>query len=42
MLISIIYIYFDAGTLDVEKLLKIQINKDYQKYLWLGFLHLSQ
>ena len=37
MLISIIYIYFDAGTLDVEKLLKIQINKDYQKYLWLGF-----
>ena len=37
MLISIIYIYFDAGTLDVEKLLNIQINKDYQKYLWLGF-----
>ena len=36
MLISIIYIYFDAGTLDVEKLLNIQINKDYQKYLWLG------
>jgi len=37
MLIAIIYIYFDAGTLDVEKLLNIQINKDYQKYLWLGF-----
>ena len=37
MLISIIFIYFDAGTLDVEKLLNIQINKDYQKYLWLGF-----
>ncbi len=37
MLISIIYIYFDAGTLDVEKLLNIQINKEYQKYLWLGF-----
>jgi NADH-quinone oxidoreductase subunit M len=37
MLVSIIYIYFDAGTLDVEKLLNIQINKDYQKYLWLGF-----
>ena len=37
MLVSIIYIYFDTGTLDVEKLLNIQINKDYQKYLWLGF-----
>jgi NADH-quinone oxidoreductase subunit M len=37
MLISIIYIYFDTGTLDVEKLLNIQINRDYQKYLWLGF-----
>ena len=37
MLISIICIYFDAGTLDVEKLLNIQINKDYQRYLWLGF-----
>ena len=37
MLISIIFIYFDTGTLDVEKLLNIQINKDYQKYLWLGF-----
>ena len=23
--------------MDVEKLLNIQINKDYQKYLWLGF-----
>ena len=37
MLISIICIYYDAGTLDVEKLLNIQINLDYQKYLWLGF-----
>ena len=37
MLVSIIFIYFDAGTLDVEKLLSIQINKEYQKYLWLGF-----
>ena len=37
MLISIIFIYLDAGTLDVQKLLNIQINQDYQKYLWLGF-----
>ena len=37
MLVAIIYIYIDAGTLDVEKLLNIEINKDYQKYLWLGF-----
>ena len=37
MLVSIIFIFFDTGTLDVEKLLSIDINKDYQKYLWLGF-----
>ncbi len=37
MLVSIIFIYFDAGTLDVSKLVNLQINKDYQKFLWLGF-----
>ena len=37
MLVSIIFIYFDAGTLDVSKLINLQINKDYQKFLWLGF-----
>ncbi len=37
MLVSIIFIYFDAGTLDFSKLINLQINKDYQKFLWLGF-----
>jgi len=37
MLVSIIFIYFDAGTLDISKLVNLQINKDYQKFLWLGF-----
>ncbi len=37
MLISIIVIFYDAGTLDVEKLYNLEINKSYQIYLWLGF-----
>ena len=42
MLISIIYIYFDAGTLDVEKLLKFKLIKIIKNICGWDFLHLSQ
>ena len=37
MLIAIIFIYFEYGSLDVIKLLPLDIDQKYQKYLWLGF-----
>ena len=37
MLIAIIFIYFEYGSLDVIKLLQLDIDQKYQKYLWLGF-----
>ena len=37
MLIAIIYIYWIAGTTDVEKLYQIGIDTKYQKILWLAF-----
>ena len=37
MLIAIIYIYWIAGTTDVEKLYEIGIDTKYQKILWLAF-----
>ena len=39
MLIAIIFIYFEYGSLDVIKLLQLDIDQKYQKYLWLGFSH---
>ncbi len=37
MLVAIIYIYWIAGTTDVEKLYQIGIETKYQKILWLAF-----
>ena len=37
MLVAIIYIYWIAGTTDVEKLYQIGIDTKYQKILWLAF-----
>ena len=37
MLIAIIFIFYEYGTLDVTKLLILDIDKNYQNYLWLGF-----
>ena len=37
MLVAIIYIYWIAGTTDVEKLYQIGIDAKYQKILWLAF-----
>tara|TARA_Y100001958_G_scaffold154985_1_gene144785 strand:- start:1194 stop:2249 length:1056 start_codon:yes stop_codon:yes gene_type:complete len=37
MLVAIIYIYWIAGTTDVEKLYQIGIDLQYQKILWLAF-----
>ena len=37
MLVAIIYIYWIAGTTDVEKLYQVGIDAKYQKILWLAF-----